>query len=128
VPNGVPGDNAGNLVDPLGVTEPDFTALASLRYQVGSIGVNLRQRYIPETAFDNAWGECVDVDDNSIEVQTTTDLTLFYDSELSSGHTWRASLSITNLFDTDSPVMPDSSAANRDSIHWSTLRTQVSVA
>ena len=87
-------------------TEPDFRAVASLRYQIGDFGFNLQQRYIPESAYNNEWFEGIDVDDNTIEGQTTTDLVLFYQGETSGGSGWQASLSITNMFDTDPPVVP----------------------
>jgi outer membrane receptor protein involved in Fe transport len=100
VPNGMPDDNSGEF------SEPDLRAIASVRYQIGSFGFNVQQRYIGESAFDNTWTEGIDVDDNSIESQMATDLTLFYDAELSNGHNWRASLAITNLLDVDPPVVP----------------------
>ena len=97
-------DNAGEVSGP--TSEPDFRAIASVRYQIGSFGVNLQQRYLAPSAFNNQWIEGIDVDDNEIESQLTTDLTLFYQSDLASGSTWQASLAITNLLDTDPPVLP----------------------
>ena len=98
--SGIAADNS-NLY-----TQPDFTAIASANYSVGPYGVRLQQRYIPgDTVRDRRWTEGVDVDDNTVEGQTTTDLTLSYTSDMASGSTWQTSLSITNLFDVDPPVV-----------------------
>jgi len=103
-------------------TEPDTKILATVRYQIGSFGFNLQQRYIPESTWDNAsaigpawrqWepgivlgpGE-ITVDDNTIQSKSYTDLTLFYDTDLDNGRNMQASLAITNLFDVDPPVIP----------------------
>jgi outer membrane receptor protein involved in Fe transport len=99
--------SGGNYDDNAGLfNEPDLTAIASVRYQIGDFGFNVQQRYIPETTFNNEWIEGVDVDDNTIEGQTTTDLTLFYQGSTGSGNAWQASLAISNLFDTAPPVIP----------------------
>jgi outer membrane receptor protein involved in Fe transport len=105
VSGGMPLDLSGRY------TQPDFTALASVNYRVGAIGIGLQQRYIAESRLDNAsltgpnWIEGIDIDDNSVESQLTTDLTLSYDAELANGRAWQAALSITNVFDTDPPVV-----------------------
>jgi hypothetical protein len=105
--------------------EPDFEALASVRYQIGALGVYLQQRYIPETVLNpnptqNAgWVQwepgivlanpnVITVDDLSVEGQTTTDLTFSYDaSQRNSDARWGVSLAISNVFDTDPPVIAD---------------------
>src|SRR5690606_10835500 len=107
--------------------EPDTTLLASVRYQVGEFGVNLQQRYIPESTLDGAsltghpwiqWepglalsqppktGQFV-IDDNTVASKSYTDLTLTYDGEMSGGQSWQASLSISNLFDEDPPIIAE---------------------
>jgi iron complex outermembrane recepter protein len=93
-------DNAG------GFNQPDFSALANIRYQVGSYGVNWQQRYRASSVLNVNWIEGIDIDNNTISSKKYTDLTLFYDAEMSGGQRWRAALSITNLFDVDPPVIP----------------------
>jgi iron complex outermembrane recepter protein len=99
--------------------EPDFEALASVRYQIGAWGVNLQQRYVPETVLNPLWVEwypgvvlptptTITVDDNTVEGQTTTDLTLLYDASARNGDAkWAVSFAISNLFDVDPPVIAD---------------------
>ena len=86
-------------------SQPALTGLASLRYQIGSYGFNIQQRYIGPSRLNNDWLEGVDIDDNSVASQMTTDLTLFYLHEMPNGSDWQASLAITNLFDVDPPVI-----------------------
>ena len=101
-------------------SEPDFEALASVRYQIGPLGFNLQTRYIPETVLNNLFVQWrpglvlptlnppVTVDDNSVESQTSTDLTFSYDaSEKNANAHWRAALAISNLFNVDPPVVAD---------------------
>jgi len=86
-------------------SQPALTGLASLRYQIGSYGFNLQQRYIGPSRLNNDWLEGVDIDDNTVASQMTTDLTLFYQHEMPNGSEWQASLAITNLLDEDPPVI-----------------------
>jgi outer membrane receptor protein involved in Fe transport len=102
-------------------TEPDTKILATVRYQIGSFGINLQQRYIPESTLDGAnpggpaWVQWepgvvvgpgqITVDDNTVQSKSYTDLALFYDTDLDNGRNMQASLSISNLFDVDPPVI-----------------------
>jgi hypothetical protein len=50
----------------------------------------------------------ITVDDNTVEGQTTTDLTFTYDaSERGDNARWAVSLAISNVFDVDPPVIAD---------------------
>ncbi len=96
--------------------EPDFEALASVRYQVGAFGVNWQQRYVPETKLNVQWLEwqpgivlptagTITVDDNTVEGQTVTDLTFSYDaSQRNAEARWGLSFAVSNVFDSDPPV------------------------
>jgi outer membrane receptor protein involved in Fe transport len=98
--------------------EPDFTAVASARYQVGNFGINLQQRYLAESKLNElnfvqfepglvAPPGRITLDDNTVQSKSYTDLTLFYDGEMSNGQTWQASLAISNLFDEEPPIIAD---------------------
>ena len=89
-----------------GLNFPEYTAVATLNYQAGDYYVRLQQRYIPETILNINWVEGIDVDDNTVESQTWTNLSVGYRRELATGGVWDASLMINNLFDTDPPVVP----------------------
>jgi iron complex outermembrane recepter protein len=113
-PTGTVTDLSGQL------SEPDFRALASLRYQIGKFGVNWQQRYMAETGLNgpgpitilqfepgvaaNATQQTLD--DATVQSKMYTDLTFTYDQELSSGRSWQLSLAITNALDEDPPVIP----------------------
>jgi iron complex outermembrane receptor protein len=114
-PGGLPVDNAGAYF------EPDFTALATVNYQVGAFGVTLQQRYIPESDLQSGFGQrfaqfepgvapppgnYATVDDATIQSKMYTDLTFAYQQDLSGGQTWRTSLTVQNLFDADPPIVP----------------------
>jgi outer membrane receptor protein involved in Fe transport len=100
-------------------TEPDLEVLASVRYQIGAFGIGLQQRYLPESVRNVQWREwypgivlpaanTITVDDNTVEGQTNTDLTLTYDSSARSADSrWAVSLAVSNLFDVDPPVVAD---------------------
>jgi hypothetical protein len=105
-------DLAGEL------SEPGFRALASLRYQIGNFGVNWQQRYMAETGINAQTIQFIQfepgrvpgpgqatLDDATIQSKMYTDLTFFYDRELSNGRSWQASLAITNALDEDPPVI-----------------------
>ncbi|HEU4617242.1 MAG TPA: TonB-dependent receptor [Gammaproteobacteria bacterium] len=99
---------------------PDFSAIASVRYQVGAFAVNLQQRYIPESSLaDTAtsgpyiqWEPGVQVapgqitlNDATVQSKMYTDLGFAYTSDLAGGRRWRTSLTVTNLFDVDPPIV-----------------------
>jgi outer membrane receptor protein involved in Fe transport len=99
--------------------EPDFEALASVRYQVGAFGVNWQQRYVPETVLNPLWFEwfpgitlptpgTITVDDNTVEGQSITDLTFSYDaSRRNADARWGLSFAVSNVFDSDPPVVAE---------------------
>ncbi len=112
-PGGTPVDLSGQLA------EPENRALVSARYQFGDFGIGLQQRYIGDSELNNITIQFVQfqpgltppagqltIDDATIDAKSYTDLSFFYDRELSNGQTWELSLSITNLFDEDPPVIP----------------------
>jgi hypothetical protein len=99
--------------------EPDFEALASVRYQIGAFGIGWQQRYIPETKLNVQWLDwypgivlptpgTITVDDNTVEGQSVTDLTFSYDASVRNADShWGVSLAISNVFDSDPPVLAD---------------------
>ena len=110
--NPVTTDNAGQYY------EPDLEVLATVRYQVGAFGVNLQQRYLSDSVLNVNWVQwepgiqlanpnTITVDDNTVESQSITDLTFFYDAGVNRDAQWRVALAITNLFDSDPPVVAD---------------------
>jgi outer membrane receptor protein involved in Fe transport len=100
-------------------TEPDLEVLASVRYQIGGFGVALQQRYLPESVRNVQWLEwrpgivlptpnTITVDDNTVESQTNTDVTLTYDASVNNPNArWALSLAVSNVFDVDPPVIAD---------------------
>jgi outer membrane receptor protein involved in Fe transport len=112
--------------------EPDVKLLANVRYDIGPWGINLQERYIPESRLDGGlapvqsagvdnpnwvqWEPGMNVgtlptgvftiDDNTVQSKSYTDLILAYRAEMRSGHNWEASLSVSNLFDADPPIIP----------------------
>jgi outer membrane receptor protein involved in Fe transport len=112
--------------------EPDLKLLASVRYTIGSWGVNLQQRYLPETRLDGGanpvqaagvdgpnWVEwqpgmtvgtlptgAFTIDDNTVQSKSYTDLVLSYTGQMRSDSAWEVSLAVTNLLDVDPPVIP----------------------
>lgn len=112
--------------------EPDVKLLANVRYDIGPWGINLQERYIPETRLDGGlapvqsagvdnpnwvqWEPGMNVgalptgvftiDDNTVQSKAYTDLILAYRAEMRTGHNWEASLSISNMFDADPPIIP----------------------
>jgi outer membrane receptor protein involved in Fe transport len=112
-PGGQPTDLSGQL------GEPENRALLSARYRFGDFGVGWQQRYIGEAEINGAVITFVQfepgrvpgpgqqtIDDATVDAKTYSDLTLTYDREMSSGQAWQLSLSITNAFDEDPPVIP----------------------
>ena len=112
-PGGVPSDLSGQL------NEPENRALLSVRYQLGDFGINLQQRYFGESELNAGVITLVQfepgrvvlpgqatIDDATIDSKSYTDLTFYYQRELSNGNMWDVSLAITNLNDEDPPVIP----------------------
>jgi outer membrane receptor protein involved in Fe transport len=100
---GTPLDVAGSL------ETPDRTAVATLQYDVGRVGVQLQQRYVAPTIRDINWIEGVDVDDNTIPSGNYTNLRVGYSGSMATGADWTVALSVTNLFDRAPPIVPNSS-------------------
>jgi len=100
---GTPWDVAGQL------GTPDFTANATLTYNIDNFGVQLQQRYIADTIRNLRWTEGVDVDDNTIPSASYTNLRLSYSADSFNGAAWTVALHVTNLFDRDPPIIPSSS-------------------
>ena len=113
-PGGQPVDLSGQLA------EPENRALLSARYRFGNFGVGWQQRYIGESELNGpvtinfvqfepglvAPAGQLTIDDATVDAKSYTDLTLTYDREMSSGQSWELSLSITNAFNEDPPVIP----------------------
>ncbi len=113
-PTGTKTDLSGEL------SEPDFRALASVRYQIGKFGLNWQQRYMAETGLNgpgpitilqfvpglaaNATQQTLE--DATVQSKMYTDLTFTYDQETSNGNSWQLSFAITNALDEDPPVIP----------------------
>jgi outer membrane receptor protein involved in Fe transport len=113
-PTGTKTDLSGEL------SEPDFRALLSARYQIGKFGVGLQQRYMSETGLNGPGPITIlqfepgltpglnqqTLDDATVQSKMYTDLSFTWDQELSSGNAWQLALSITNALDEDPPVIP----------------------
>ncbi len=112
-PGGQPTDLSGQL------GEPENRALLSARYRFGDFGVGWQQRYIGEAELNGAaitfvqfqpglvtTGTQLTIDDATIDAKTYSDLSFFYNREMASGQRWELSLSLTNAFDEDPPVIP----------------------
>jgi outer membrane receptor protein involved in Fe transport len=51
-------------------------------------------------------GTQLTIDDATIDAKSYSDLTFFWTREMTSGQEWELSLSLTNAFDEDPPVIP----------------------
>ena len=111
-PTGTKTDLSGQL------SEPDFRALASARYQIGNFGINWQQRYMSETGINAGTITSLQfapglapglnqqtLDDATVQSKMYTDLTFSYDRELANGQSWQLALAITNALDEDPPVI-----------------------
>ena len=83
---------------------PDQTLTGNIMYSFGNFGVNLQHYWQGETVRNVQWVEGRDVDDNSVGSVNLTNLGMFWNGEMSSGSTWRASLNVNNLLNKD-PVI-----------------------
>jgi iron complex outermembrane recepter protein len=112
-PGGLPTDLAGQLA------EPENRALLSARYRFGDFGVGWQQRYIGESEINGGAitfvqfqpglipsGTQATIDDSTVDAKSYTDLTFFWNREMADGQNWELSLSLTNAFDEDPPVIP----------------------
>jgi outer membrane receptor protein involved in Fe transport len=108
-PGGTPVDLSGQLA------EPENRALLSARYRFGDFGVGWQQRYIGESEINVGTITFVQfepgragltIDDATVDAKSYSDLTFFYNREMTGGQSWELSLSLTNAFDEDPPVIP----------------------
>lgn len=83
---------------------PDKTLTANVMYTLGDFGINLQHYWQDDTIRNAQWVEGRDVDDNSVGSVNLTNLGIFWNGEMASGSTWRASLNVNNLFNKD-PVI-----------------------
>jgi len=98
-PGAINRDDVGSL------QSPEWTAVATARYNVGNYGISLVGRYFSDTMLDVLWVEGRDVDRNKIASQTTANLVLSYSGETATGATWVTSFNVTNVFDRDGPII-----------------------
>jgi outer membrane receptor protein involved in Fe transport len=112
-----PGNNPVDLSGQL--NEPEKRALASLRYEFGSFGINWQQRYFGESELNQNTITLLQfypgrvpgpnqatIDDATVDAKSYTDLTFTYTRDMASGHAWDLALAITNATDEDPPVIP----------------------
>ncbi|MEP7313862.1 MAG: TonB-dependent receptor [Pseudomonadota bacterium] len=105
---------AGSVPDELAgsrglITLPKFTGSLSASYTVGPWSAQIQEQYIDSVVLDRTWVEGVDVDDNTVSSQATTNLVLGYKHENERGGTWSVTLNVQNLLDKDPPIIPASS-------------------
>ncbi|HEX5420321.1 MAG TPA: TonB-dependent receptor [Gammaproteobacteria bacterium] len=97
---------AGTKVDDVNSRErPSVTANVTASYDFGPYGLRLQQRYYGSTLNNVLWVEGVDIDDNTISSQSITNLAFSYGHNGQGGKDWRLTLSVTNLFDRDPPII-----------------------
>ena len=95
----------GSTVDQAGSANiPDKTFTGNIMYSFGNFGVNLQHYWQDETIRNAQWVEGRDVDDNSVGSVNLTNMAMFWNGEMASGSTWRASFNVNNLFNKD-PVI-----------------------
>jgi iron complex outermembrane receptor protein len=100
VAGSVPDEFAGSL------GYPDLTANATVSYGVGPWSVQLQQRYIDEVLLNRNWVSGVDIDDNTIQSKSWTNLVFGYSHEQPNSGFWRLNFNVQNLFDDDPPIIP----------------------
>jgi len=101
--NTVAGSVPTEFVDTLGY--PEVTANVTASYGFGPWSVQLQERYIDSVKLNRTWVEGVDIDDNSIQSQSWTNLLVRYAREVSSGGRWSLALNVQNIFNDDPPVI-----------------------
>jgi outer membrane receptor protein involved in Fe transport len=100
VAGSVPSEFAGSL------GFPELTANVTASYRFGPWFVQLQERYIDEVLLNRTWVEGVDIDDNTIQSKSWTNLSLGFGNEMGSGSQWRLTFNVQNLFDDDPPIIP----------------------
>jgi iron complex outermembrane receptor protein len=104
VVGGTPAEYAGTRSN-LG-TLPDVTANLTVAYQVARWSVQLQERFIDDVILNRTWVEGIDVDNNTIDSQSWTNLVLAFKGGVGDKGSWRVSLNVLNLFDEDPPIIP----------------------
>jgi hypothetical protein len=104
VEGSVPDEFAGSLFGPSAY--PELTANVTASYRFGPWSVQVQERYIDSVKLDRNWVEGVDIDDNTIQSKSWTNLVLGYSHEMQSGSSWRLTFNVQNLFDDDPPIIP----------------------
>ena len=97
------------------ISTPEFTALATLNYNIADYGIMLQTTYYDSTLSNgnnegltgptSNWVEGVDVDDNTVASQTVFNLAFTYGRDLNNGGDWQVGFNINNLFDRDPPII-----------------------
>jgi len=84
---------------------PEVKTTAFLNYEIGDYSVGLQHRYYDSGLLNVNWIEGRDVDDNTVESQSVLNLILGYNRDLGDGREMRLSFTVTNLLNTDPPVI-----------------------
>jgi len=84
---------------------PDFTGVVTANYDAGSYSFRLQGTYTGSVTFNGNWIEGIDVDNNSVSSETIISAQLGYNGTFTNGAAWNARLNITNLLDTEAPIM-----------------------
>ena len=87
---------------------PDRTANLTASYHVSHWDFQMQQRFIDDVILNRTWVEGIDVDNNTIDAQSWTNLVIGYASRPGEKGSWRLSFNIENLFDKDPPIIPSS--------------------
>jgi iron complex outermembrane receptor protein len=104
VTGALPDELAGALVGP--TVYPELTGNVTASYRFGSWSLQVQERYIDSILLDRTWVEGVDIDDNTIQSKSWTNLVVGYGREMQSGTSWRLTFNVQNLFDDDPPIIP----------------------
>ena len=96
----VPSEFAGSL------GFPELTANVTASYRFGPWSIQVQERYIDEVLLNRTWVEGIDIDDNTIQSKSWTNLALGFGNEMGNGSRWRLTLNVQNLFDDDPPIIP----------------------
>jgi outer membrane receptor protein involved in Fe transport len=84
---------------------PDITANLTLSYRVARWSVQVQERFIDDVILNRIWIEGIDVDDNTIDSESWTNLVLAFESSAEREGSWRISFNVQNLFDEDPPII-----------------------
>jgi len=83
-----------------------WLATASLGYSNGPFSANIQTRYIGDIVRDKTWIEGIDIEDNSVESVSYTNVNLSYGFEFSGDKTGEVYLYVGNLLDKAPPISP----------------------